>query len=62
MRAGYERVLVYQGGTNAWRYNNSVLPYAAYALGEAPPPPGVVRPKAVDIDEAAAELRALGIL
>ena len=60
--AGYERVLVYEGGTNAWRAGDSVLPYGAYAPGDAPPPPGAARPKVVDIDEAAAELRTLGIL
>ena len=60
--AGYERVYVCKGGTNGWGADGGVLPYAAFGAHEAPPPAGRRRGGRVDIDEAAAELRRLGIL
>lgn len=60
--AGYERVLVCKGGTNGWGIDSSVLPYAAYGAHEPPPPAGRRAGGKVDIDEAAAELRKLGVL
>jgi hypothetical protein len=61
IRAGFERVFVCNGGTNAWG-DAGVLPYDAFAAGGPPPDPRTPHSGKVNIDEAAAELRRLGIL
>jgi hypothetical protein len=53
---------VCKGGTNGWGLDAGVLPYDAFAAGGPPPDPRTPRDGNVNIDEAAAELRRLGIL
>jgi hypothetical protein len=60
--AGFKRVLVYKDGSNGWGIDEGVVPYDAYGAHEAPSAAQQRRAGSVDIDEAAAELRSLGIL
>jgi hypothetical protein len=55
-------VLTYCEGTHGWNMVEGPLPYDAYDSGEPAPSPQSVQLRRVDIDEAAAELRGLGIL
>ena len=62
MCAGYEHVFVCTGGANGWGFDQQVLPYDAFGPQDPPPEPRPSRGGSVNIDQAAAELRRLGIL